>query len=309
MRYKACLLLSVILFLLVGCQQVEVKETQTKNVKNALPNPQTKVDIYVPLREQFKNSGHTESINTLAKAMQGPDSHVTSNCFRCHSYITDPKAYEQIQLEQLPQKLPAISCGNCHIVTGDGDYVLKKENFNELCITCHTGDMKGESFTAGKEVHHPHLEMITGKGAIGVPAMPSSFYTEGVSCADCHMPNQSHEFLALTPMEAKKNNRQDSCIFCHYSDPDPDSFSKHIEEIKEKNDKAINELSKFVKDNKEKVNASNDLKIKEIYNRLVTNVSMLAADGSYGIHNAKYARAILDKSEADRKALVEGLQK
>lgn len=272
-------------------------------VQESLPERQQRADIYIPLREQFQSGGHPRALEKLVERLTRDPAHVRADCFRCHTYMPQQELLQKTPLEKLPSVLTPISCGNCHRLDERGNYVLTIENITSLCGTCHSGNPTGATFRPGQQVKHPQLEMVQGTGAIGVPPIPSGEFAKGVTCADCHMPNQSHEFLALTPSEARKANRLDSCLFCHYTDPDPQTFSSHIDSLKEENQKQIVALTGALKEWQERVASSDNAQAREIYDRLVTNVTMLEVDGSNGLHNSRYARAIIQKAREDLREL------
>ncbi|EHQ90770.1 ammonia-forming cytochrome c nitrite reductase subunit c552 [Desulfosporosinus youngiae] len=270
-----------------------------------LPSPQPKLDSFIPISEQYQESVHSTALNTLLEEMKKPDHHVQPRCFQCHSY-----EYAMAPMDGKPavaQLNSSIGCADCHKIDNLGAYTLKDENVTELCSSCHTG-MSSGTVKPGGSWHHPHGEMFKGIGAIGLPEMPDGRYKEGISCAECHMTNQNHTFEATLPSKAMEEKRITSCNLCHANE-DEQEFAERIDKLQEdfkaQDEQYMNRLASVNealaknKDNPDYSEANN------LYGRLFTNLTLIEADASWGIHNLNYTKAIMADVEANLPRLEE----
>lgn len=264
-----------------------------------LPSPQPKLDSFVPISEQYKESTHSAALTTLLEEMKKPNHHVQPSCFQCHSYeYAKAPANDKPAIAQLKS---SIGCADCHKIDNTGAYTLKNENVTELCSGCHTG-MSSGAVKPGGAWHHPHGEMFKGIGAIGLPEMPDGRYKEGISCAECHMPNQNHTFEATLPSKAIKEKRITSCSLCHANE-DEQKFAERIDKLQEDLKAQDEQYMKRLVSVKEALakNADNPnySEANNLYGRLYTNLSFIEADASWGIHNLDYTKAIMADVEAN----------
>lgn len=206
---------------------------------------------------EWVQGGHIDALDGL-KALGLPDS-VAAGCMECHS--ADYRIMEEagkVPPKQSEAKY-GITCQACHAPHGGVDTPATwNEERNaqlimpqdELCSSCHNGHLAAgkQSFDPGEEVHHPMDEVMNGRGAIGVPRMPS---VHKDSCVECHMiptgyerdqqpgTSANHRFLIVTPEEAAtqttnlaaypdgglpattKNMPHSSCSTCHGRSGDP----------------------------------------------------------------------------------------
>lgn len=277
--------------MLTGCVTRAGQEETAQPAIVTVPKPvlQPKLDIYVPLLEQFKQSQHGKAVDTLREAKAKGTRDVVDTCLQCHSYdyINAP----QDQKPTLTTVKYDLTCGICHKVDVNGEYQLTSANTMKLCAQCHSK----AKIVAGEIIDHPQANMYDGKGAIGVPEMPDKRKLERITCVDCHMANNSHTFQAYTITKAKEKHMQSSCILCHAKDS-LDKFSKLVDETQNKVEKALDR-------DKARLQKLSAQKASDIYKRAYSNLTFVEMDKSKGIHNIPYTEAILDKIDADLKLL------
>jgi len=206
---------------------------------------------------EWVQGGHGEALDGL-KALNLPD-FVAASCMECHStdYRIMEDAGEPVPLQSEAQY--GITCVACHSPHGgeetpatwneerNAQLIMPQD---ELCSSCHNGELEEgrAAFAPGDEVHHPMDEVMNGRGAIGVPRMPS---VHKDSCVECHMvptgyerdqqagTSANHRFAIISPEEAStqtvalaaypdgdlpattKNMPYSSCSVCHGRSGDP----------------------------------------------------------------------------------------
>jgi hypothetical protein len=262
-----------------------------EQVATALPKQQPMTDIFQPIRQQYDQSVHAQALKVLNDERSQPNNHVTADCYSCHSYEYQiAPANNKPALDSLKT---AITCGTCHVVDESGYYVLRNKNVTESCAVCHVAT----SIKPGAAVHNTQSNMYKGTGALGVPEMPEKRYQEGISCADCHMPNQNHTFVATLPSQALKNKTIASCYLCHATE-DEQKFAQRIDVMQEELKKKAESYDARLKALTEKMKGSPGLaanqEFKTAVDTVTTNLSFIENDKSWGIHNLNYTNAIMD---------------
>ena len=302
--FLAVLVLLLILSL-AGCQRSAEKSDITGEERKKVTEAQVKefqaekkqkmVDIYIPIKEQYSTSRHFESLPDLEA-----NENVEPECYQCHSaeYFLAPP-------EQKP--VPAgvklsITCAVCHVLT-QSEFKLRLEPL-ETCTSCHNAT---KEIVPGEVVHHPQKEMFLGYGAIGVPVTPDSKYKAGLTCIECHMPNESHNFKGKTPEDALKEHTESICVMCH-ADQSEEEFAKEVAKMQQQIEKSSEQLQKKIEESKKKIDyrrnqGINVDKLQEVYNVVYTNISFVISDGSMGIHNFDYSTKILDYTQNRYKEL------
>lgn len=260
---------------------------------------QKRVDIYIPIKEQYATSKHNESL----KDLRSEPEEIEPKCFRCHSaegFLAKPADLAKMKDVKYP-----LTCTVCHVMTIN-EFKLRLPPL-ETCTECHTNEGK---IIAGKELHHTQKEMFLGYGALGVPSTPSAEYIAGLTCIECHMPNEAHSFQGKTPAEAIAEHSESICVMCH-SDKQEAEFAKEVQTIQNQIKAGINRLdqglSKADKRIKVLKSQGRDVTVaKQVYDLVYTNMTFIEADRSLGIHNFEYAKKILSYS-LDRQAELDRL--
>lgn len=277
---------------------------ETHSTKVKLPDPEPETDIFTPIRQQYDKSAHNQSLKVLNEQKQTPGNHVTDSCYQCHSYeygIALDNNKPPIQ-----SLTTSITCGTCHTFDAKGYIALRNaSNPTELCSTCHVAtDIK-----PGMAAHNSQSNMFKGTGAIGIPTMPDNRYTEGISCADCHMTNQNHTFVAIIPSQAIKDKVITSCYLCHATE-DEQEFANHVDQIqtdfKDQTKTFDDRLANIRKKLDSSKSAPNYNQAKQLLDIVITNLSFVENDKSWGVHNLNYTKTILEDID-NKLALAEQL--
>lgn len=277
----------------VGCSASEIIQNERKKVTasqvKAFQNQKTqvKLDIFVPIKEQYAGSGHSKSLKTLLESKKD----IKPECYQCMS-----TEYNLAPAEKKPDpksiKL-SITCAACHVLTNE-EFKLKEDPLN-TCTSCHRSP---SAITPGATVRHPQKEMFLGYGAIGVPPTPDSKYKAGLTCIECHMPNEAHTFEGLTPAKAIKEHKGSICVMCH-SDQSEEQFAKKVDEMQTTIRTTCDQLTESLLAYEKKITEKRSQGINMdqaqiIYDTIFTNLSFIQSDKSMGIHNFEYTTKILN---------------
>jgi len=298
----AAILLILLIPVLAGCAREEksaktrAKVTKEQVEKFQKQKKQKKVDIYVPIKEQYATSNHTKSLQNLLK-YKGEKKPA---CYSCMSgdYFLAPKNNKP---DHKTVKY-SITCAVCHVMTVN-EFKLRFDTL-ETCTGCHNN---GGEIVPGKVVHHPQKEMFLGIGAIGVPRIPDSKYKSGLTCIECHMPNEAHTFVGKTPAQALKEHTESICIMCH-ADQSEEEFAQEVTTIQNKIEADLKKLKNGlhidgIKLNKAKGLGADVAVAQQVYNIVFTNISFVENDGSKGVHNFEYAKKIVEVTTAKKNEL------
>lgn len=295
MSRKSMILLGAVLTITIvagGCStskntQNEPKKVTADQVKvYQNQKVEKRLDIYIPLKEQYAASNHSQSLKTLLNSKKN----IKPQCYQCMS-----TEYNLAPPDQKPDpknvKL-SITCAVCHVLTPQ-EFKLKTSPL-ETCTSCHHN--AGE-ITPGAKLNHTQKEMFLGYGALGVPPTPDSKYKAGLTCIECHMPNEAHTFEGLTPAQAIKEHRESICVMCH-ADQSEEQFAKRVDDMQAAIRKTCDQLAKSLLADEKKIKENklrgiNTDQAQKIYNVIYTNLSFVQADKSMGIHNFEYTSKIL----------------
>ncbi|MDD5492589.1 MAG: ammonia-forming cytochrome c nitrite reductase subunit c552, partial [bacterium] len=262
---------------------------------------QKMVDIYIPIKEQFATSGHTETLKHLRES----DEVKEPRCYQCMSadyFLAPPDQKPDPKTLKL-----SITCAVCHEMDA-AEFKLRLDPL-ETCTTCHNN---GGEIVVGETLHHPQKEMFLGYGAIGVTNTPDIKYTSGLTCIECHMPNEAHTFKGLTPADALKEHSESICVMCH-ADQSEEQFAKEVAKMQGQIEDSCQRLEKSLRLSQEKMNnrkkKGQDIsQAQAVYNIVYTNLSFVVSDGSKGVHNFGYSTKIMKYTEAKNKELEKMLK-
>lgn len=115
------------------------------------------------------------------------------------------------------------------------------------------------------------------------------------------MPNQNHDFKALTPEEAAKENKESICFMCHKKE-DREAFIKKIANLQKdvgtRKDKLLKDLEgiKLEMDKLKEAN-QNVSSLEKEYGTAFTNITIVDSDKSKGIHHPEFTKKLLEDSE------------
>lgn len=282
-------------------------------------------------RQQYPewiNSGHANALKALQSSSDAADA-----CLGCHSadYVAAASSGTNVVSPTLKTAQFGITCQVCHAPhqtsTKPFDSLLRNESY-QLCVSCHNDTRSGKNpLKPGDTAHNPMQEMYEGKGALDVEGSPSPHFatlkTGGPTCTSCHMPGTAtsadagdiatHDWKIIMPGSAQPDE-PNACSACHTN---PDSgvtlqldaaaLQQMIDSRQTEIKDSIDTLTKQLKDLKS-AHADWDPKAVEksaqqaSYEKALTNVSFVEAEGSYGIHNYAYAKAVLAQADEQLKA-------
>ncbi len=185
---------------------------------------------------------------------------------------------------QPPADPLAITCAACHdphAGTHPADLRVGYAREDDLCRRCHTH--------AGQapldDPHAPQAQMLAGEGGYeyDLADPPSSPHMSIVAtgCVRCHYPTGDG------PAGHRFRHDNESCLACH-ADANPNSLSWSAARTE-----VIALLGQL---QGELAQATPDDSTTEAFARANYNLKFVKADRSNGVHNAKYARALLEKS-------------
>jgi len=188
---------------------------------------------------------------------------------------------------QAPTSPVAVTCAACHdphAATHPGDLRVGYERDDDLCRRCHTNAGSAPLATP----HAPQAQMLAGEGgyeyALADPPSSPHIDVAGNGCVRCHYPDGTSQ--------AGHRFRHDnqSCTACHRdANPNTLTWSRGRTEI-------IGLLAQL---QGELAQATAADSATEGFLRAEYNLKFVQADRSNGVHNHKYAKALLESSIAD----------
>ncbi|NOZ48571.1 MAG: ammonia-forming cytochrome c nitrite reductase subunit c552, partial [Chloroflexi bacterium] len=294
----------------------DIYDVTTSATKWWFDNPDDATDPYHAKSHhqqypEWKASRHSSALENIRNLPFTQDF-----CLGCHSqdYRDDPTNVTKETAEF------GITCQTCHATHDngfenvpltaqaiDGSQLVKPAY--ELCTECHNASLSaGEKFTPGANVHHPMKEMFEGTGFPGLADIPSPHFQadDGATCTSCHMPKTaksavpgditSHRFAVAMPGDVKEGE-PDSCTGCHTS-ADRDGLQKLIDDRQATVKDELAKLKQLGADS-----ACGDFDsgapadgASDACKTAFTGYKMVHEEGSFGIHNYYYAKAVLKAS-------------
>lgn len=235
-------------------------------------------------------------------------------CITCHSvtaFLAKEKGQPVPKLADfktgaLKDDRLGITCVVCHDPHNSKEEAQLRKSPLATCTQCHTANLAdGAKLAAGKEVHHPQKEMFLGVGGYGVADTP---HAKVATCVDCHMKgldnegvtHVNHEFKVMVDDTLQTKHGPvtvNACQQCHTK-----MSKEDLKAYQEAIDQALNQVKTSLDNLKAKVDgfrndpARADLVKK--YDEAYTNWSFVTNDKSHGIHNYKYATALLKAAQA-----------
>ena len=251
----------------------------------------------------WNTSGHSRPTPSHARRLP---------CANCHTPEGARALFAGEELEELPEQTPwSVTCMSCHSIHGtDHEHDLRAEK-DELCITCHNA----QESTPGETPHHPMYEMLTGQGGVGL--IGDLRMGGAVTCTDCHMPKTavgateydiaSHSFWFVEPQRTIELGIPNSCTSsCHNGVGDGHLFTlETAQEVIEKWHIEIEDMNAMVDNNLTQAAIAIDQaqalgidtvllgQARDIFEIAEFNYDLVNEEGSRGVHNFEYARALL----------------
>lgn len=204
-------------------------------------------------------------LNLFTYSINAEDNN-SDRCRRCHSQVDD-------DWEESLHEERGVDCISCH----QEDMKLRKSN-DDICRTCHTTNQAGKK----ELVKMPQKEITEGSGGFGLEdRLPSQMQAAGVTCIDCHMPDEkSHDFELDDDSE-----QNEACTSCHTGFSN-DTIQKQIDRWQRETDNLLIEVDQLLSE-------KNRFKDKEAYKQAKKNYLLVRKDGSKGVHNPRYTKKLL----------------
>jgi len=246
---------------------------------------------------EWMNSKHAMALEDLKAS-----GHAQDFCLRCHSqdYRDDP---ENVTLETAQYSIECVTCHTSHD-PGAAPHQLSLSLY-DTCVQCHTGSPpESGKFEAGATIHHPMKEMFEGTGFPGLADIPSRHFSQaenGPVCSNCHfaptaksaVPGDisSHLLKPVMPGEVMEGEGN-SCTSCHTEE---EGGKVWLQDVIDRRQADIHtELDAI----QAWLDANADQSDTDAYKTAYTAHSMVASEGSFGVHNFAYAKAILGAAKA-----------
>jgi len=268
---------------------------------------------------EYENSAHSHSMDEgpeLPEYMnRGSKTNVNSDCARCHTsagyldvFVKSANPPET-SFSNAPYKDPAyVGCVTCHDPHSNANPSQLRKAKNQLCADCHSIRPSGQS-----GLHASHQgPMLKGEGGREFPgySYPNSVHTNiADACAECHMAEPEdaqynnklggHTFRVLydndTPDDATDDVLNNTgCKTCHTSGVTLTEMEETQTEIKA----LLDELKGYLKlrpDGRPRFPSDTALKT-QLEIDVHWNYYFVNNDNSFGVHNFKYAEALLKAS-------------
>jgi predicted CXXCH cytochrome family protein len=245
------------------------------------------------------------SLHAISKATSRNLPFIASNptCSGCHTAEGFIQFAEQPGLE--PNVVPPgpdgndLTCAACHVAHGTPNTANLRMSKIEICVKCHNPEFDPDNPVpeVGQSIHHSTAFMFEGIGGYEFPGFsyPSSAHKFVVTdkCVACH--------VFMIPFDAGPPEvpaytghtfepRGEACTPCHEDfDPAEDFDYRGVQtEISDLTHQLHDLLSA----------ATPEETLTDTYLQADFNYQFVHADGSDGIHNTDYARALLESSIA-----------
>lgn len=250
--------------------------------------------------------------NTSGHAHEPPAFVKQASCANCH---TPEGAMEYLaggELEELPEEVTwnvaCVACHGPHGTENEHDIRLPEE---KLCAECHTAEGASPPDTP----HHPMKEMLAGTGGSGL--IGDLRMGGAVTCTDCHMPFTaksavpydiaSHTFNIIEPEATIEMGIPNSCTSsCHDGKGSGNLLTDEVaQRVIDKWHGEIEEMIAYTEDNLTATQTAIDEAIdnglddetnntvQEMFEVAEFNFEFVTHEGSEGVHNFEYARALL----------------
>lgn len=242
---------------------------------------------------------------SLTDVLEGPlKDRLTPECFGCHSAegFAAKQQYKTVDIanKAIFHSLTCVACHDPHERAIPRQLVMPAD---KLCTSCHSNESiaPGRPAVAGKPVSTPNDAVLKGYGAVGIKETRDVH--SQIGCINCHMPEGNHLMKVIRPDDPNlAEKRGDSCtVACHWT-RDRKERAARLQEWQSAYSKVMDPLQAdmkvlFTALKSKPDTLTPDLKLK--LGTVMTNLSMLAGDGSRGAHNFKYADKILRQARTD----------
>jgi predicted CXXCH cytochrome family protein len=252
------LLVMFLLTIMVTYTMAQVAETPIKNNCALCHGGESPLDI--PGKIEFKEwetSVHAKSLEDVKAS-----DHAADTCLKCmgaSSYKEDPNV-------TLETATAGISCSACHNHGSSLENNLQA-SAADICAQCHSRQPKIFGGTGVADV-------------VDMPSMHSKIMPE--KCVTCHMPKEGEEVATEGGHTFKPDVKV--CKTCH---TDPEAMVAAVQ----------TDVTNLLDGLKVKLDAATEEEKKtDLYKAVNGNYGLLNRDGSSGVHNYFYAKAVLGYS-------------
>lgn len=310
------LLLFSALFLFAGCGEKEVSNVEVQQDGLSL-------ELVEAISEEWKSSGHQYAVTVTAGR--------GINCAKCHDGVGFAERLEYAEVDFLPEHQTGIDCQACHtgfgkeaIDTGLAQLPFMNEPFNggtgAVCASCHNGNNNPDLLFTQSEAgeltrySYPHYGMnsalLSGQGGMEIPGVnylvSIAHSTIEDSCVACHMPETENGYKSHT-FRADLKYFDQTCGSCHVDGTEKSfNIAGLQDEIKEK----LAKLEAAILDATGAVKIDTGGGVFTYYDadgNIITDIPheayvatynwrLVAADGSFGVHNPLYAKSLITES-------------
>ncbi len=249
-------------------------------------------DYYHPHYEQWSTSKHSRALADIMLLPEYEDS-----CLQCHS--TDYRLAPEDDKPTASEVMYSLECVACHVPYGSANAYQLRLAPESLCAQCHTmGDA-----APGEEPERPQVEFMQGVGGFaldgtqldGVYMIP--YMDLSGECAFCHVYREAYggpDQAANSGHAFESNTR--ACAPCHTETAATARIAGVYEEIEPR----LATIARYFDPSDPLHVDPSGLTPEELdrYHIARFDYDLVAADGSYGSHNADYARALLSEAES-----------
>lgn len=264
-------------------------------------------DPHHPTIEDWRQSAHAKALTTIQNFPYGQD-----ECLDCHSAERRLAENNLPTLRSRAAAQSAVTCGTCHnphAQTGNDIHPLEGRDFqlrkpaDEICVQCHTA----EEPLPDETPHHPQGEMLAGTGgfaADGRPqAGPNSPHTTLVekTCVQCHVHRLEVADPTLENPVVTGHTFRPRLEACAGSGCHADVATAEARKNAAATDisqRLANLAPSFDPHDPRYVPPPVTVADRERYNVAKFNYLFVQADASQGVHNAAYARTLLEVAQS-----------
>ena len=213
------------------------------------------------------------------------------SCYRCHTKIpNDYQGAERMHNDHVREhKVPCYPCHNEILHKWGNEYITSilpersavsgGENSSMVSVATSKIEQgvvpvkaKAQESIFGKVSYLLQRELYAGKGGRGIQDSPDPMYLATVNCTACH----KNRDMSVHPL---------ACNVCHKK-----GFNKTMAEQKEYITGLLTSLAELLEKNPKKGVS------KTLINEARYNYNLIKNDGSFGVHNIKYAKDLINYS-------------
>ena len=265
----------------------------------------------------------------MQQSFNTKDEKSISNCTLCHDHIEKSKEiYGKIFKHDAYEKSEKVSCTDCHFKTIQGNGKVDKRscyqchpkianNFNNAsdmhyihidkhktpCTSCHASithgwvkandKIYGDNNTELVDVEYKIQNLIMmGLGGMGIKGEPDPMYLATLNCSACHKDKQLYTNLPVRGTQT--GVASEVCNNCHNRGFDK-MLSEQIHFVTSKMRLLRTLLVKAKRFHNSNTHAVSQ---QTIIHEAEVNYNLIKSDGSFGVHNIKYVKDLLDYSIA-----------